>query len=91
MIIAIVGVLLVPKVLQLTNRVIEEYMLPRKVLKSGTEVYPIELSMALTKDQMDQLNKSGATVLLKQGVVLRDLIEKANANKGAQPPMPTSG
>jgi hypothetical protein len=77
MIIAIAGVLLVPKVLQLTNRILEEYVLPRKIIKSGAEVYPYDIAVALTKDQMTQLDKTGGMTILSQGVHMRARIEDA--------------
>jgi hypothetical protein len=77
MIIAIAGVLLVPKVLQLTNRFLEEYVLPRKIIKSGTEVYPYNIAVALTTEQQDRLTKIGAMTILSQGVHMRARIEDA--------------
>lgn len=78
----IAGVLLAPKVLELANRVCEEYLIPRRTLKEAAAndkvaLYPRDFSVALTKNQMERLNEMGATSILSAGVHTRYYVEEA--------------
>ena len=77
----IVGVLASPAVLSFTNRVIEEYILPRKTLKDAAagkvELYPVALDMALTTQELHQLKKNGSFNVLQAGCVRHSHIAKA--------------
>ncbi len=83
--VAIAGVLAVPKVLELTNRVLEEYVIPRLSLKKAAEgemqLYQQSFEVALTPQEMGHLHEIGALDVLKNGVHRQHHIAEAEARR----------
>jgi hypothetical protein len=68
---ALAAVIAAPQLLGLTNRVFEEYLIPRRSLKkgaAGTErIYPVGFDLAITESEMTKLQQTGALQILQQG------------------------
>jgi hypothetical protein len=86
-VVALAGILAVPKVFELANRVLEEYVIPAKRAKKGadgeTVIIPYEFAVALTTKQRRDLVEMGAFDIIQDGIHLRDLLDKA-AKKRAE-------
>jgi hypothetical protein len=65
------AVIVAPTVVKLTNRVLEEYIIPRQVMKKAAEgkvqLFPVGFDVAVTPEEMKKLKEAGALDILQQG------------------------
>jgi hypothetical protein len=65
------AVLAAPALVNLTNRVLEEYVIPRQVMKKAAagevRLFPIGFDVAITTEEMKKLKDAGALDILQQG------------------------
>ena len=64
---AVAALVAAPTVLKVTNRFLEEYILPKRAIKKGVNIYPIGFDLAITENEMKKLQGMGALQILQVG------------------------
>lgn len=76
-----VGVLAIPKAIELANRVLEEIVIPRLELKKGAKgkmtFFPVPMDLALTPEEMQKLQQCGAQDILQAAAHRHHALERA--------------
>lgn len=57
-----------PSILNVTNRFLEEYIIPLRAIKKKEDIYPLGFDLAITGSELKSLKDIGALQILQQGV-----------------------
>lgn len=64
------AVIAAPQIMNLSSRVLEEYLIPRRMLKKGItgeeQIFPVGIDLAITPNEMRKLEGTGAMQILQQ-------------------------